>query len=52
MVIMVLHVKLQQKRTKWVEMRAKTVWQVKYMDVFNEILHFLSIFAHFSGKQI
>ena len=32
MCIVVLHVKLQPKRTKFVEMRAKSVWQSKIID--------------------
>ena len=35
MCIVVLHVKLQPKRTNSVEMRANSVWQVKIIDFFN-----------------
>ena len=47
MYFMILHVKLQPKQTKYVEMRAKSVWQVKFMDFFNAFFEFFN-FAQFS----
>ena len=47
--IMVLHVKLQPKRTKSVEMRAKSIWRAKFMDFFNvffELFNFWPFFRH------
>ena len=47
MYFMILHLKLQPKQTKYVEMRAKSVWQVKFMDFFNAFFEFFN-FAQFS----
>ena len=47
MCIVVIYVKLQPQRTKSVEMRAKSIWQVKTIDFFNVFFLFFNFCLFF-----